>query len=191
MAPEHITHERFLWLQQVQHELEAQNSDTCDIPRATELLQVGDFDEDITHLSPQGPNICNPETPPEGLDQLIGLPAAVTYMLYNRSCNLHTRSYIINPVDVLQYISICRHARMGHPITNSPFPAEPLWLMNFVSELAGSSPIADIRKKLATLKSFHNDFGLGTEAFIHRLLGIVLLGIENCTSHLFPEENFV
>ena len=59
----------------------------------------------------------------------------------------------------------------------SLFPAELLWIENWVVNLAGQVKAKDIKKRIASLHSYHVDMGYNTEVFANEQLARVVQGV--------------
>ena len=67
----------------------------------------------------------------------------------------------------------------------SLFPAELLWIENWVINLAGRVKAKDIKKRIASLRSYHIDMGYNTEVFANEQLARVVQGV----MRLYPDTS--
>jgi hypothetical protein len=73
------------------------------------------------------------------------------------------------------YLDFCRTHRLGEA---SPFPAKPLWLIEWMVSLAGRVKSRTLKLYLTGLKSYHIDLGLDTSAFDDERLERTIRGIK-------------
>src|SRR5438477_7358470 len=67
----------------------------------------------------------------------------------------------------------------------SLFPAELLWIENWAVNLAGRVKAKDIKKRIASLRSYHVDMGYNTEVFANEQLARVVRGV----MRLYPDTS--
>ena len=103
----------------------------------------------------------------------------IVYFLYH-GLALATRSTYDS--HVCSYIEACRLAGLQRQ-DGSLFPAELLWIENWVVELAGWVKVKDIKKRIASLRSYHIDMGYDTRVFADEQLARVIRGV----MRLYPD----
>jgi len=109
----------------------------------------------------------------------VNLPTKIAYFLYH-GLALATRSTYDS--HVRSYMEACRMAGLQHR-DGSLFPAELLWIENWVVELAGRVKSKDIKKRVASLRSYHIDLGYDTRVFADEQLARVIRGV----MRLYPD----
>jgi hypothetical protein len=112
--------------------------------------------------------------PPDHFASIVDLPPYIAQYLWNRIAHNTRKSYTS---DIHQYYRSCKLAGYCHE-NGFPFPAKPLWLMNFIVELAGKIQPVGIKKKLTSLRSYHVDCGFPLDVFKDNQLERVLRGIK-------------
>ena len=109
----------------------------------------------------------------------MNLPTKIAYFLYH-GLALATRSTYDS--HVRSYMEACRMAGLQHR-DGSLFPAQLLWIENWVVELAGRVKSKNIKKRVASLRSYHIDLGYDTRVFADEQLARVIRGV----MRLYPD----
>ena len=111
----------------------------------------------------------------------MNLPEKIAYFLYHslalsiwNTYNSHICSYMkVYRISGLQYQN------------GSLFPAELLWIENWAVNLIGRVKAKDIKKRIASLCSYHVDMGYNTEVFANEHLARVVQGV----MRLYPDTS--